>query len=223
MRLPSKLQGCFCCLLLFSAPLALGYEEPAYRVVSTFDGVEYRRYEPYLVVETVVVGELDRNSASNLGFRRLFAYISGANVDQLKIDMTAPVEQQPAGRKIDMTTPVQQSPGSDGWTVSFIVPRVFTPQTVPSPTDPAVYIREVPSELRAVLRYSGRWSERNVSEHEAKLKEKLARVRLEPVGEVTTAFYNAPFSLPFMRRNEVMVVVDELPAARQSISAQSFR
>jgi len=163
LRLLRIVRRCLCALLLLSAPLAHGYEEPAYHIVATIEGIEYRRYEPYLVAETVVVG--------------------------IAIETAPPTSD------------------SDGWTVSFIVPRMFTSQTVPRPTDPAVYIREVPSELRAVLRYSGRWSERNVSEHVAKLKDKLAQAKVEPVGEVTTAFYNVPFSLPFMRRNEVMVVV----------------
>ncbi len=206
-------------LSLLSVTSVLAYEEPAYRVVAQADGIEYRRYQPYLVAETVVA-EGERNRAANVGFRRLFDYISGANVDQAKIDMTTPVQQQPTGRNIDMTTPVQQSPAGDGWTVAFIVPREFTLQTVPRPTDPAVAVREVPAQLRAVLRFSGRWTERNVNEHKVALTDRLAAAGVEAHGAIMTAFYNAPFSLPFMRRNEVMVVVDELPAAVQTAALE---
>ena len=65
--------------------------------------------------------------------------------------------------------------------------------------------------MRAVLSYSGRWTERNVETHKALLGDKLKNAGITPQGEIMVAFYNAPFSLPFLRRNEVMVQIGELP------------
>ena len=183
--------------------------------MAVVDGIEYRRYEPYLVAEThVVAGK--RGTAANTGFRRLFDYISGANTTSARLKMTTPVRQSEAeptgGQKIAMTTPVRQAPAEDGWTVAFVVPGEFTRETVPRPTDPNVYIREVPGTLVAVLGYSGRWTEKNVEKHKTRLGEMLRASGVVPVGAVVSAFYNAPFTLPFMRRNEALVEVAGLPA-----------
>ena len=68
--------------VIFSASLAQALAEPDYQLLATIDGIEYRRYHSYLVVETIVDSETDRNEAANTGFRRLFNYISGDNAAQ---------------------------------------------------------------------------------------------------------------------------------------------
>ena len=188
-------------------------EEPRFSVVGSAGDLEFRRYEPYLVAETVVDQGADRNKAANAGFRRLFGYISGDNEVQAKISMTAPVRQQPASTKIKMTTPVRQTPSPAGWAIAFIVPSEFDETNVPQPTNPAVRIRKVPEQLVAVVRFSGRWSDSNVERHQAQLAAGLAAAGVKSMGDMVTAFYNSPFSLPFMRRNEVMVQIEDLPAA----------
>lgn len=203
-------------LTLFTAlqvASAMAYEEPAYTTDGIVDGIEYRRYQPYLVAETVVAGGADRDQAASIAFRRLFKYISGDNAAGSEIAMTTPVQQQTAGVKMAMTTPVRQIPDSDGWKIAFIVPEKYDEANVPQPNDPQVYIHRVPASLMAVLRYSGRWTDQNVSRHTEELKVRLKNASVTTTGEVVTAFYNAPFSLPMMRRNEVMVSVERIPAA----------
>lgn len=189
----------------------MAIEEPAYTVLEQRPGVEQhpgfelRQVAAHLVAEITV--EADAGRAGNQGFGPLVRYISGANRRQEKISMTAPVTQEPAGEKISMTTPVAQTAAGDGYLVSFMVPSRYTLETVPLPTDPRIRIREVPAQVVAVLRYRGTWSERRYREHEQQLLAALAAQGLEVAGPPRWARYNSPFSLPPLRRNEVIVPV----------------
>ncbi|MDH3978028.1 MAG: heme-binding protein [Gammaproteobacteria bacterium] len=196
----------------------MSLETPEYTVLYSDGQIEYRQYDAYLISETIIKPEDGYKSAGNEGFRRLFRYITGNNKAQSDIAMTAPVEYQPANEKfssekIEMTTPVQRELSDEGWRVSFMLPSKYTMETAPVPSDPRVQIREVPGQLMAVLRYSGRWTSKNAAKKEAQLYETLAGQSLTVLSEVKTALYNAPYTPPFMRRNEVMVEVDRLPAA----------
>jgi hypothetical protein len=181
-------------------------EEPAYQLLKHDGDFELRSYSGYLLAETRVDGSFD--DAGNAAFRRLFRYISGANRGASKIAMTAPVVQQSAGgANIAMTAPVRQEADAGGYRVAFIVPAQFTRATVPEPTDPLVTIREVPAQTLAVLRYSGRWTEKLYREQETRLRGILVKQGLTAVGAPVYARYNAPFVPWPLRRNEVMVPV----------------
>jgi hypothetical protein len=199
-------------LVILALPLgrageAQAIEEPAYQVVSTIGDIEIRRYASYLVAETMVEGIADRNDAANAGFRRLFSYISGDNSTNADIAMTAPVQQAPLVPSMAAPAARQQTQADDGWRVAFVVPSGFNKDTVPKPANPEVHIREIPETVMAVLRYSGRWTDANFFKHREELLARLDKAGVTTQGEVISAAYNAPFSLPFMRRNEVMVKV----------------
>jgi hypothetical protein len=206
---------------LFAGESAMSYEQPDYTVLYQDGDVEYRQYEPYLVSETVIENSDDYKDAGNEGFRRLFKYITGANQGQSKISMTTPVSQAPS-EKISMTVPVQQGESADGWRVSFMLPAEYTLETAPAPTDSRVYVREVPGRLMAVLQFSGRWTEDNYTGRQTELMGSVNAENINAIGEMQRAAYNAPFSLPFMRRNEVMVAVDGLPAAAEQAVEQQL-
>jgi hypothetical protein len=192
---------------------AMSLEKPAYKVLYTDGDIEYRQYEPYLVSETVVQTTNGYSDAGNEGFRRLFNYISGDNASQAKIDMTAPVERMPSSEEIAMIAPVEQDAAAEAWRVTFMLPTDFTLENAPVPTDDRVRIREVPGRLMAVLKYSGRWTERNLAKRSEQLLDSVAAASIDRIGEVISAAYDPPFMPPFMRRNEVMVEVDGLPEA----------
>jgi hypothetical protein len=189
---------------------AMAIEEPAYSIIESNDKIEYRQYQPFIIAETLIKDARDRGDASSVGFRRLFGYISGDNTAQKKIEMTAPVIQtdsKPRGEKIEMTAPVQQTETEEGWLVAFVLPLSYTIDTAPIPTNPKVQLRLIEPRTMAVICFSGRWTEKNVRRHEKELMEFLEEEKDIIIGKTEFAAYNAPFVLPFMRRNEVMVEV----------------
>lgn len=198
---------------------ALAIESPDYEVLLRDGDVEFRHYPAYLVAQTTVENSSDRDEAASIGFRRLFKYITGENTTETEISMTAPVEQfagnSQVGKKIDMTAPVEQVQSQEGWAVAFILPKIFNWDSAPVPSNPAVKIVERPARLVATLRYSGRWTDKNVARHGQELKSYLEVHSIAQVSPVQTAFYNAPFTPPFMRRNEVQIEVEQLPSASQ--------
>jgi hypothetical protein len=197
-------------LLLTESTRAMAIEEPQYRVLEQDGPFELRQYSPYMLAETAV--DAGFMNAGNIAFGRLFRYISGANTTQAKIAMTAPVEQAPragekASAKIAMTAPVEQAVADGVYRIGFVVPREYSPATVPQPTDARVSIRAVPARRVAVWRYSGRWTEANFRDNERLLRARLAQRHLEPVAgdSAIIARYNSPFAVWFLRRNEVLI------------------
>ena len=193
-------------LLILTHTNAMAIEEPSYEVIETYEGFEVRRYEPYLLAEVDVSGGI--NSAGNKAFRILAGYIFGDNAAATKMAMTAPVESRSAnqGEKMAMTAPVTSTKkdGHEMTTVSFVMEQKYSIETLPIPNDERIRIREVPERIVAVRRYSGRWTDAKYQHNQELLVKALSDANLEVVGEAVLARYNSPFSLPMMRRNEVM-------------------
>lgn len=212
-------------LVCLAGESAMGLEKPDYEVVLNTGDVEFRQYAPYLVAETLVQDRDGYQAAGNEGFRRLFRYITGSNRAQQDIAMTAPVAQAQA-EKIAMTAPVQQSGSTEGWRVAFMLPKKYSLETAPVPTDGRVAVREIPGRLMAVIRYSGRWTQRNFEKGKTRLEQAIASAEIQPVGAIETAMYDPPYKPPFMRRNEVMVEVSGVPAtigsAKQDIRRDGY-
>ena len=191
---------------VFASSSLMAIEEAKYRVVLKDGPIEIRDYEPSIVAETVVSGEFE--DAGDSAFRRLFRYIDGNNVSQEEIAMTAPVSQG-RSEKIAMTSPVGQQSAPGGWAVSFMMPASYTMETIPEPKDDSVAIREIPAYRAAAIRYSGFWSEKNYQEHLAELNAWLDARDYRRAGEPVWARYDAPFKPWFMRRNEILIPVED--------------
>jgi len=182
---------------------AMAVETPSYQVEAKAGQIEVRAYAPLLAAEVRVRGE--RRAAINRGFRTLADYIFGNNTAAAKVAMTAPVTQS-ASEKIEMTAPVTQSQAGEGaWAVRFILPAEYTLQTVPRPNDPAVALIEEPARRFAAIRFSGGASESALAAKENALRDYLAANQLVATGPAVYAFYDPPWTPPFLRRNEILV------------------
>ena len=185
----------------------MAYEEPDYVVVRSAADYELRRYAPLVVAETDVVGSF--GDAGNEAFGILAGYIFGAN--RSPEVARGQVQSDGEGVKMAMTIPVTSTESSAGSstrsTYSFVMPSEYSLESLPVPLDARVRIREVPERLVAVRRYSGRWSEQRYREHETMLMQSLDRDGVETDGSPLLARYNGPWTLWFLRRNEVMIPV----------------
>lgn len=184
----------------------MAIEEPGYTVVEQAEDFELRLYEPYIVAETFVQGEF--SEVGNEGFRRLAGYIFGNNRKDESIEMTAPVNQAPRSEKISMTAPVSQEVENGQWRITFTMPAEYTLETLPVPLDDRVGLKQQPARLMAAIRYSGTWSKTRYQEMEARLMSGIDERGLKTVGEPVFARYNPPFTLWFLRRNEVLIQVE---------------
>ena len=184
-------------------------EKPSYDLERRVGDIEIRRYEKRVQAETTVQ-EADWDKALNEGFRRLAGYIFGGNDARRNIAMTAPVTsmREPSSEKIAMTVPVTFSRGGGGHTVAFTMPRDRKLASRPVPKDARVALREVPAHRLAALRWSGTYRASTTLKKQRALLTLVKELGLTPIGEPQFAGYDAPSTLPFLRRNEVWVEID---------------
>ena len=165
-------------------------EQAPYQLLESHGAIEIRHYPALIVAETEVVGK--RKPAIEAGFRSLAAYIFGGNQKSERIAMTAPVMQGVAG---------------DHWRVRFVMPRDKNLSDLPLPNHDRVSLLEVPPTTFAVIRYSGTAGEDVIARQTNLLFDFMRSRSLSSVGSPVYAFYNPPWTLPFLRRNEILVEI----------------
>ena len=175
--------------LLCSLPaVGADIEEPSWQLVDQFDSVELRYYEPSIQAKTTLAD----SAGSSAGFRRLAGFIFGGNSNSQKIAMTAPVQEML----------VEEYP-----TMAFTLPGEYSFEELPQPDDPRVSLEEVPARTMAVIRVSGWASGAVVTRKTDELLASLRERTIEVIGTPSLNQYNPPWTLPFLRRNEIMVEV----------------
>jgi len=200
------------CVLLVLGGKAMAVDEPAFRVIEADGAFEVRDYPALVVAEVTVTGTQDE--AGNRGFRLLAGYIFGGNSRKQSIAMTAPVVQnQSSGEKIPMTAPVVQSEQAGSWTVRFIMPRGASLESLPTPTEPRVRLVALAPSRVAVVRFSGLAFASDVAAKTEELRAYIARHHWSALGPPLLARYNPPWTLWFLRRNEVMIPISMGTAA----------
>ena len=196
-------------LFIFSG-IAVATEEPKFSLLEKDQSFELRLYEPKIIAEVEVDG--DMSAASRKGFRQIADFIFGNNTAQSgkseKISMNAPVAIKPASEKIAMTAPVGVQQSEKGWKVSFVMPSQYTLETLPKPNNPQISIKQLPAKKFALIRFSGLVDEEKMQAKSAELNQWITMKKLNPVGIPELARYNPPWTLPFLRRNELMVEVE---------------
>ena len=164
----------------------MAYEEANYEVVKQNKVYEIRKYSDRLAIETVT-------SNQGSSFRKLFNYISGNNENK---------------EEISMTTPVTQIKKEGSITMQFYLPSKFNKDNIPSPSNPDVKILNIKGGYYAVIKYSGRASDKNFTKHKNILKNELKKNDILILSSPIKATYDKPFTLPMIRRNEAMFKID---------------
>lgn len=176
-----------------------GYEIPAYEVIAAAGAIELRSYAPHVVAEVQVRG--NRRQGARAGFRALANFIFGGNAASQKIAMTAPVTQ------IDRSSGMTRTGNGDTWTVRFMMPSRHALETLPTPKNATVALREVDPGTRLVVQFSGRALTGSLEKHAVQLQSYATQAGLTLAGPMEIAYYNDPFTLPWRRRNEVSFAV----------------
>jgi hypothetical protein len=182
-------------------------EEPKYELIEKSGDFELRHYQPMLIAEVLVDGDMDQ--ASGKGFRLIADYIFGNNITKIgsskKIKMTAPVTIEPRSEEISMTIPVSLKNISGRWQVSFVMPSKYTLDTIPLPNNKQIMLRKVPARKVAVLEFSGFVNEKNTANRTQELLKWMDKNNLISSGSIELSRYDPPWTLPFLRRNEIIV------------------
>jgi hypothetical protein len=159
-------------------------DEPAYRLVEQDGAIEIREYAGFAVAETIVVAPFDE--ATGIGFRRL---------------------AQPRNEMREVTASSLTPGGDESWTIAFVLPEGVTAETAPTPTDDRVTLRDLPSRRVASIKFTGRFRNAAAEEKRQLLADWLAARGLTHQGDWQFAGYNPPWTVPALRRNEVLVTL----------------
>lgn len=172
-------------------------ETVPYTVIERDGAFELREYPDVVVARTVAGSQRE-------AFRRLFAYIDGANDGGRDVAMTAPVATT-AGVDVAMTAPVATEPVEAGVEMSFFLPAEYTLDGAPEPTDDRVELDVVEHRRVAAYRFSWFATEARVERGRRRLDHALADRGLSAAGDHELHRYDDPRTPPWQRRNEVVV------------------
>ena len=176
-----------CILSLIVISNVMAADEVKYTMVSKSELYEVRKYSDRLVIET-------KTSDQSSGFRKLFKYISGDNKDK---------------KEIKMTTPVTQTEKNGNMTMQFYMPAEFNESNIPGPSNSEVKVLNIKGGYYAATIYSGRASDSNYNKYKHILEDQLKKDEISIISKPIRATYNSPFTLPMLRRNEVMFKIEK--------------
>ena len=174
----------------------MAIEEPKFKILVDEGELEIRSYDEYLVAETTVEGSFD--TASRKGFRRVAGYIFGENKNSIG-----------QSEKIQMTAPVTVKPDNEGWVLHFVMPSNYDMSQLPMPNNNSILLKKIEAHLAAVVTFSGFTTDAKIQDKTEELKVWLEKKEFKIAGPQQIARYNDPFTLPWLRRNEIIFKVKE--------------
>ena len=172
----------------------MAIEEPNFKILVDEGELEIRSYDEYLVAETAVEGSFD--TASRKGFRRVAGYIFGENKNSIG-----------QSEKIQMTAPVTVKPDNEGWVLHFVMPSNYDMSQLPVPNNNSILLKKIEAHLAAVIIFSGFTTDAKIQNKTEELKVWLEKKDFKIAGPQQIARYNDPFTLPWLRRNEIIFKV----------------
>jgi len=181
-------------------------DQPSYQLLNEVGNIQIRHYPALLIAETEITA--DYKTASNQGFQRLAGYIFGNNQKQQTLAMTAPVIQEPQAETLAMTAPVIQLKSEDSWLMAFVLPTSYSISTAPIPNDKAITIKELPAKKVAVISYTGSLCESGIEKNADILINWLNQQHIKTLSLARSAAYDPPWTLPFLRHNEVHIDIE---------------
>lgn len=185
-KLVVVLMGLGLLFILFVSFMRSSIETPNYEVLRVLDKkIEIRLYPELILAETHMEATSYKESSS-MGFRRVAGYIFGGNEKEQKISMTAPVMME-MGAQTEL---------------SFVMPKQYQFEQLPTPNDQKVQIIKKASRKLAVLRFGGYSSDQKIEQKSKELKEILDKEQIAFNAKLIYMGYNAPWDF-IARRNEV--------------------
>ena len=175
-----------------------------YTVTSVFDGIEIRDYQARLFTTVAIENKGYKKNASN-GFSKLGGYIFGANARNQKIAMTSPVEMW----NDESTT-----------NMAFTMPSEYSFTNLPEPNNKNINLVKIPERLVAVKKFSGFYGSNKVNKIAVKLGQSLMKRNLQSNGSYILAVYDPPTTLPFLRRNEILMPIKEISYSEETVSEE---
>lgn len=170
-------------------------KEPKFSLVQKSGNFEVRDYPAMLIAEVLVTGAMAQ--ASGKGFRAIADFIFGNNISL-----------DGGSLKIDMTVPVVISKRKDDWSFYFVMPSEYSLETLPKPNNSQIKIKNLKNRKCAVLKFSGSVTEEKLNSKTAELISWINSKNLNMTGVAQLARYNPPWTLPFLRRNEIIIEID---------------
>ena len=113
--------------------------------------------------------------------------------------------------KIAMTSPVKMNESQNFFSMSFSMPSEYKIEELPEPIDKRIFFERVPETIIASLRYT--WFESNERNQTKanELREWLKNQNNYIASEgFSYAGYNPPWTLPFLRLNEVHIILEKI-------------
>ena len=166
------------------------YKEPKFELLERYGNIEIREYSNYIVAKNTIL-KTDNDIESNM-FRVLASYIFGNNENNESLAMTAPV------------TTFQEN---DKHHMVFYMLDAKKIDDLPKPINSQISFENFYLNKCAVISFSWFVNERTINKYQKKLKRFLNQKKYTPTSTFMINRYDSPWTLPFLRRNEILVKI----------------